>query len=350
MEIAVESLEYSYEKTGRGEADRSALAGLDLTVGDGEMVTLLGPSGSGKTTLLSVVAGFLQPRFGIVRFGDRVVSSSTSCLPPQSRELGMVFQDLGLWPHMTVEAHLDFVLRCRGVSRRERAGRRAEMLEEVELKSLSRKRPAELSGGEAQRLALARALIARPEVLLLDEPLGALDLRLRGKLLELVAKLHERFRPTALHVTHDYREAASGSGRLAVLDGGAVAQIDRPETIYLRPASEVVARLTGEVNVLEANSSGERGVATPLGVYRSDFPTGGSRHFRLLLRPEQVLFEASDGGEGAAQITNRVFEQGRWKLRATAGELELMGTGDRELSVGDAVTVTLSEPVWGVAE
>src|SRR5687768_15930316 len=186
---------------------QAALRGVSLAVAEGELLALLGPSGSGKSTLLFAIAG-LQPVDGVVLIDGQDVAR----VPPRARDIGMVFQDLALWPHLTVAAHLRFVLDgARGQAERVR-----ELLGELELTGLSERLPAELSGGEAQRLALARALVTRPRVLLLDEPLGALDRRLRDRMIGLVRQAHERYRPATVLVTHDYDEALVLADRVAV--------------------------------------------------------------------------------------------------------------------------------------
>jgi iron(III) transport system ATP-binding protein len=210
---------------------RRVLGPLDLALPERSWTLLVGPSGSGKTTLLRAVAGLVPPRAGTIRLGGELASEGPRILiPPGRRALGFVFQGAGagLWPHLSVQATLEFVLACRRLPRAERPGRVREMITLVGLSGLERRRPGELSGGEAQRLALARALVVRPRVLLLDEPLGALDAPLRGALAEQINQLFRRFEPSILHVTHDPGEARRFANRLVRLEQGRLIADEEP--------------------------------------------------------------------------------------------------------------------------
>jgi ABC-type sugar transport system ATPase subunit len=211
----------------------TALDGVDLEVAEGETLALLGPSGSGKTTLLRVLLGFAAPSSGEVWIAGRAAAG----VPPEERELAVVFQDLALWPHMTVRAHLAFALRARRLSRGERDTRIAETLERLALPALAERRPAELSGGERQRVAIARALVARPRAILLDEPLANVDVALAAELLALFRSVLRGQRVTTIYVTHDPREAAALADRIAVLEGGRVTQIGTLDEIRSEPAT-----------------------------------------------------------------------------------------------------------------
>jgi ABC-type sulfate/molybdate transport systems ATPase subunit len=202
---------------------RRVLGPLDLALPQGSWTVIVGPSGCGKTTLLRLVAGLERPSAGTLLLAGRRASADGRILvQPEQRSIGFVFQGAGagLWPHLSARATLEFVLACRRVGRAERRARAAELLEQVGLSSLAERRPGELSGGEAQRLALARALAAEPRLLLLDEPLGALDLPLRATLAELLAGIHARLAPTILYVTHDPREVAGYATRTLELRAG----------------------------------------------------------------------------------------------------------------------------------
>ncbi len=202
---------------------RRILDGIDLAVEEGERVVVLGPSGSGKTTVLRLLAGLAVPTAGRVLVGGRPAAADGRLLiPPEERQLGMVFQDLALWPHLTVAGNLELGLRARGVPRAVRRQRIAEMLELVELGDRARARPGELSGGEQQRVALARALVLRPRALLLDEPLSSLDPALADRLVEVILRLQERLGPTLVHVTHDREEAHALATRTVLLERGRV--------------------------------------------------------------------------------------------------------------------------------
>jgi putative spermidine/putrescine transport system ATP-binding protein len=226
--------------------DVRALDGVDLDVAPGEFFALLGPSGSGKTTCLRVIAGFERPTAGTVAiFGEDVGST-----PPYRRAVNTVFQDYALFPHMSVAENVGYPLMLRKLPRRERRRRAEEMLALMRLAGYGDRRPAQLSGGQRQRVALARALVCRPKVLLLDEPLGALDLKLREAMQEELKILQKDLGITFVFVTHDQGEALSMADRIAVFDQGRIRQVGAPEELYRRPASRFVADFVGSSNVL----------------------------------------------------------------------------------------------------
>jgi putative spermidine/putrescine transport system ATP-binding protein len=219
---------------------------LDLEIARGEFLTLLGPSGSGKTTTLMMLAGFEMPTAGRIELEGRDVVR----LPAHRRGIGVVFQSYALFPHMTVAENVAFPLEVRGVPRAERAGRVARALDMVRLGGFGDRRPAQLSGGQQQRVALARALVFDPPLVLMDEPLGALDKQLRAEMQLEIRHLHERLGVTVVYVTHDQEEALTLSDRIAVFHRGAVQQLDSPTVLYERPANAFVARFIGENNRL----------------------------------------------------------------------------------------------------
>jgi putative spermidine/putrescine transport system ATP-binding protein len=219
-----------------------ALDGVDLEVRSGEFLTLLGPSGSGKTTLLMVLAGFNRPDSGSVLFGDREVVR----LAPHKRDVGMVFQSYALFPHMDVAGNIGFPLRLRGIAKGEIARRVEQALETVKLGGYGARRIEQLSGGQRQRVALARAIVFEPRILLMDEPLSALDKQLREHMQVELRQLHEKLGMTTVYVTHDQREALTMSDRIAVIDKGRIMQLDTPRRIYERPSCRFVAEFVGE--------------------------------------------------------------------------------------------------------
>ena len=223
-----------------------ALDSVDLDIRSGEFLTLLGPSGSGKTTLLMAIAGFNRPDAGSIRFGDTEVILT----PPHKRDVGMVFQSYALFPHMTVAGNIAFPLKLRGVGAREIDERVAEALETVQLSGLGERGIDQLSGGQRQRVALARAFVFRPRILLMDEPLSALDKKLRERMQIELKHLHQKLGVTTVYVTHDQREALTMSDRIAVINHGRLAQVDTPEAIYNRPANAFVADFIGESTML----------------------------------------------------------------------------------------------------
>jgi len=223
-----------------------AVAGVDLTVEEGEFFTLLGPSGSGKTTLLRLIAGFERPDAGRIELGGRDVTST----PPYLRDTNTVFQDYALFPHMSVADNIGYGLRVKGVSKPAREKRVQRALEMVRLEGLGHRRPNQLSGGQRQRVALARAVVNEPEVLLLDEPLGALDLKLRQEMQIELKQIQKDVGITFVYVTHDQEEALTMSDRMAVMSNGQIEQIGAPVDVYERPATEFVAGFIGISNVL----------------------------------------------------------------------------------------------------
>jgi putative spermidine/putrescine transport system ATP-binding protein len=228
-----------------------ALAGLDLEVRPGEFFTMLGPSGSGKTTTLRLIAGFERPDAGTVQLGGVDVTRH----PPYQRDVNTVFQDYALFPHMTVGENVAYGLMVKGLGRRERAARAAEALEMVRLPGLQDRKPIQLSGGQRQRVALARALVNRPRVLLLDEPLGALDLKLRQEMQLELKRIQRELTGdiTFVYVTHDQEEALAMSDRIAVFSDGRLEQVGPPGEIYERPANAFVAGFVGTSNLLARN-------------------------------------------------------------------------------------------------
>jgi len=229
--------------------DQAAVDGIDLEVNRGEFFTLLGPSGSGKTTTLRMIAGFERPDAGTVELGGEEVSGR----PPFERDVNTVFQDYALFPHLSVADNIGYGLRVKKVPKPERRTRVQEALEMVRLPSLGARKPSQLSGGQRQRVALARAIVNRPRVLLLDEPLGALDLKLRQEMQVELKRIQQEVGITFVYVTHDQEEALTMSDRLAVFNDGRIEQVGDPAEVYEHPASEFIAGFVGVSNMLERN-------------------------------------------------------------------------------------------------
>jgi ABC-type Fe3+/spermidine/putrescine transport system ATPase subunit len=231
--------------------DVVAVDAVELTVYKGEFLSLLGPSGCGKTTTLRLVAGFEQPDEGVVLIGGEDVTA----LPPYKRDVNTVFQSYALFPHMSVLDNVAYGLKHRGFARAERVARARESLELVRLPQLASRKPKQLSGGQQQRVALARALVMEPKVLLLDEPLGALDLKVRKQLQVELKRIQERVGITFVYVTHDQEEALAMSDRVAVMNEGRIEQLGRPREIYDAPATRFVADFIGETNFIEVDGA-----------------------------------------------------------------------------------------------
>jgi putative spermidine/putrescine transport system ATP-binding protein len=231
--------------------DVAAVDGIDLTVRTGEFFTLLGPSGSGKTSLLRLIAGFERPDAGQIELGGRDVTRT----PPYARNVNTVFQDYALFPHMTVAENIEYGLRVRRVDKTERRQRTNRAIEMVRLAGLGNRKPAQLSGGQRQRVALARAIVNEPEVLLLDEPLGALDLKLRQEMQLELLRVQREIGITFIYVTHDQEEALTMSDRIAVLNFGQIEQVGDPIEVYERPLTSFVAGFIGVSNLIERDGS-----------------------------------------------------------------------------------------------
>jgi len=260
--------------------DVVALAGVDLAIGAGEFFTLLGPSGSGKTTLLRLIAGFERPDAGRIELGGSDVTRT----PPYARNVNTVFQDYALFPHMTVGQNIEYGLRVRRVPKAERREKVDRALEMVRLPGLGNRKPAQLSGGQRQRVALARAIVNEPQVLLLDEPLGALDFKLRQEMQIELQHVQREVGITFVYVTHDQEEALAMSDRVAVLSNGRLEQIGTPLEVYERPQTDFVAGFIGISNLIERDG----------------------RH--MTIRPEKIrlLAEGEEPPPGARVETGRI--------------------------------------------
>jgi len=260
-----------------------ALDAVDLDIKSGEFLTLLGPSGSGKTTLLMAIAGFNRPDAGSIRFGE----DEMILTPPHKRNVGMVFQSYALFPHMTVAENVAFPLKLRGIGSGESAERVAEALTTVQLASLGDRGIEELSGGQRQRVALARAFVFRPRILLMDEPLSALDKKLREQMQIELKHLHEQLGVTTVYVTHDQREALTMSDRIAVINEGRITQIDTPHAIYNQPANAFVADFIGESTMLPLSRNAAGHLQFDEHLISRDHT--GEGDCSLVIRPERLF-------------------------------------------------------------
>lgn len=259
-----------------------AVCDLWLDIAPGERVSLLGPSGCGKSTALQLMAGILRPDQGQIFLDGRLLNR----VPPEQREIALVLQKGLLFPHLCVGENVAFGLKMRGVSRAEQEARAIAMLDQVQLRGFEDRKPNELSGGQAQRVALARSLVIRPKVLLLDEPLSALDASLRGDMQDLILRLQEKTGVTMVIVTHDQSEAVVMSHRIALMFDGCLRQVDTPEVLYQRPSDETVARFLGGVNFFLAEANQHR-LALPGGdLLSTDYPQQGP--VQVTIRPERI--------------------------------------------------------------
>ena len=278
---------------------------LNLNIAKGEFVTMLGPSGSGKTTTLMMLAGFETPTNGEIFLDENPISK----IPPYEREIGMVFQNYALFPHMTVQENLSFPLEVRKISKSETQEKVKKVLDMVELGDFAKRFPAQLSGGQQQRVALARALVFEPRLVLMDEPLGALDKNLREQMQYEIKHIHDRIGITVVYVTHDQSEALTMSNRIAVFNDGVVQQLSTPDVLYEKPENSFVAKFIGENNTLngvvkEINGNictvdldNNQGTVKALKININEV---GDKT-QLSIRPERVTIDKSNSGENSFQ-------------------------------------------------
>ena len=296
-----------------------AVNGVDLDIYEGEFLTLLGPSGSGKTTVLRMIAGFEKPDAGTILLENKDVAQ----LPPYERDVNTVFQDYALFPHMNVLTNIEYGLRVKGVSKEERRARALEALKQVRLEGYEDRKPSQLSGGQRQRVALARALVNRPAVLLLDEPLGALDLKLREQMQLELKELQREVGITFIFVTHDQEEALTMSDRIAVFNNGRIEQLGTPREIYDNPKSAFVSEFVGQTNKL--NFDGRR----------------------INVRPEHITLSKSGSSNGhsiSGTVTDLIFVGAitRYRFKALDGTTLISTNTDGDIGVGDNVTASWS--------
>ncbi|MCL6596881.1 MAG: ABC transporter ATP-binding protein [Firmicutes bacterium] len=327
-------------------------------LGEGSILAVLGPSGSGKTTLLQLVAGLLVPTEGEVRLGARTLSRAGWAVAPEKRNVGLVFQDFALWPHMTVAETIAFPLAMRRLGARARAARVEELLALVRLEGLGQRYPHELSGGQRQRVAIARALAARPGVVLLDEPMPNLDAQLRERMRLEIADTLRREGVTAVYVTHDRLEALSVADRVAILDGGALVQAGEPQELYRRPATAFVATFLGPAALVPArvvaadHTQGVVRIVTAVGVETEAYAPHDACRLDAqgfwLLRPEHLAL--GDGGEGGggrlawlARVDRCDYAGSHWQVAVRSPacpEVAVVVHHPRRVAPGSAVWLT----------
>ena len=296
-----------------------AVDGVDLDINAGEFITLLGPSGSGKTTVLRMIAGFEDPDTGSIKLNGEDITH----LPPYERDVNTVFQDYALFPHMDVITNIEYGLRVKKVNRSERREKALAALEQVRLSGYEKRKPSQLSGGQRQRVALARALVNRPSVLLLDEPLGALDLKLRQQMQIELKELQREVGITFIFVTHDQEEALTMSDRIAVFDKGKIQQLDRPAAIYERPVNEFVAGFVGVSNLITGNAA-----QTLLG-----------KSGTFTVRPEKIQIDKAQGAAGIVKEVEYLGPSTRFIVDLEAGARLVVLRQNTEESAVDVMSM-----------
>lgn len=316
----------------------AAVDNVSLSIQGGEFVSLLGPSGSGKTTLLMLIAGFEEETSGSIVVGDEDITSK----PSHQRNIGVVFQQYALFPHMSVFDNIAYPLRMRWIPSEQIHARVRDALELVELTGFERRMPAQLSGGQQQRVALARALIFRPSVLLLDEPLAALDKKLRETMQLEIKRIQQALNITTITVTHDQQEALAMSDRVAVMNRGVIEQVGRPRDLYERPSSVFVAGFVGETNLFEVANVTKSGngswcrISDELGIFVPSITALPARGLALSLRPEKVRIVPNEGSINNTEEVNAV--------RGTVEEYTFCGDSCRySVRVGRSVAFIVKE-------
>ena len=287
-----------------------ALAGANVALPEGEFLTLLGPSGSGKTTMLMLIAGLLQPDAGELWINGRL----STYMPPNKRDIGMVFQNYALFPHMTIHENIAFPLRMRKVASAQIKKEVERVLEIVQLPDVGTRKPSQLSGGQQQRIALARCMVYQPPIILMDEPLGALDKKLREQLQLEIRQLHQSLGITVLYVTHDQEEALVMSDRICLMNDGEIEQLGSPDDLYFRPESVFAADFLGESNILQSKVAGvsadvvslEGPADTPIkAMPRGEVSSGQA--IKFMLRPENIRVLGA-GAEATNVIVGKVLD------------------------------------------
>jgi ABC-type Fe3+/spermidine/putrescine transport system ATPase subunit len=335
---------------GKSYGATPAVVDIDLTLRQGEFVSLLGPSGCGKTTTLRMIAGFIKPTTGSIEMNGVALSSTVHVVAPEKRGMSMIFQSYAIWPNMTVGQNVAFGLQLRKLGRAEIEERVDRILDVVRMKHLKDRYPAELSGGQQQRVALARAIVIEPEVLLLDEPLSNLDASLREEMRSEIRRLHDAFHITTVYVTHDQAEAMVTSDRIVVMNHGRIEQTDDPVTLYNRPATRFVAGFIGRTNFLDGEVIGDRivfeGFTLPAGLAPDAATLPKSASFSI--RPQTIGIERQPPvASGLAwwiegMVVERAYLGEYWEYLVRPRD-----SGARIRVTTEPLTVhEVNEPVW----
>ncbi|WP_246677387.1 MULTISPECIES: ABC transporter ATP-binding protein [unclassified Mesorhizobium] len=324
-----------------------ALRDVSFSLQPGEFLTLLGPSGSGKTTTLRAIAGFLDPDSGDVRIDGKSVVG----VPPHRRNIGMVFQDYALFPHMSARRNVGYPLRARGEPASSRERMVDEILDVVGLLNLADRLPSQLSGGQRQRVALARALVFRPSLVLLDEPLSALDRKLRGQMQTEITRIVHDFGATVVSVTHDQEEALAMSDRIALFNKGAIEQIGSPKDLYLRPGSPFVADFVGEANLLRGRCENGKIIGDGWAVSDGSSRREGRDVF-IVVRPENVVVRPMKNplvseNEFRGEILDCTYLGAEQKMtvrlgRSTCMRSRMPNSGSEEATLSPSMSVVVS--------
>ncbi|HJC66128.1 MAG TPA: ABC transporter ATP-binding protein [Candidatus Enterocloster excrementigallinarum] len=341
MSLHIQQVTKSFNKT-------QALKEINLDIKDSEFVAILGPSGCGKTTLLRIVGGFIEPTSGIVRLNDQIYSGQGHMVPVEKRDLGMVFQSFALWPHMTVRQHVEFPLkspRHKGMSPEEKAAAVEQAISCTGLKPYENRLPGELSGGQRQRVALARAIVGKPSILLMDEPLSALDAELKIEMRREIQNIHKLTGATILYVTHDQSEALAMADRIIIMKDGAVEQVGTPREIYMDPQTVFAATFVSRCNLLKGSWHGDsfrinnENILLRNPMIPAEFRSKGL----YPVRPEQLTIQPE--GEGIPGVIANKQYNGReihYSIQYRDEILTVYTSCQTEYNPGDHISLTLS--------
>ncbi|MDB5525140.1 MAG: transporter, nucleotide binding/ATPase protein [Rhizobium sp.] len=324
---------------------RLAVDALSLTVREGGFLALLGPSGCGKTTVLRMIAGFEQPSDGSILLGERVLADAASMVPPERRNMAMVFQSYALWPHMSVAENVGYPLKVRGTTRERMTRKVQDALVAVRLETLADRRPADLSGGQRQRVALARCLVTEPDVVLLDEPLANLDRHLRQEMEETFREFHAQSGATMIYVTHDQSEAMALATDVAVMAEGRLLQVAPPAEIYARPEGRIVGGLVGQGAVLRISLPAGSDRQLDWQALRGPLLVScqGTPDVDVLVRPQDVVLQP---GGVEARVTSSLFEGERYALRLELADGQSLRAFSRQpVGIGEKVPVFI-QAAW----
>ena len=314
------------------------------TFHDGEFVTLLGPSGCGKTTMLRMIAGFEKPTSGEIKLDNLTVSDENNFIPPNKRNIGMVFQSYAVWPHMNVFQNVAYPLKIQGVNKAEIKSRVENILEAVHLSQYINRMPDELSGGQQQRVALGRALVGNPKVLLLDEPLSNLDAKLREAMRFEIKEIQNKFKITVVYVTHDQTEAMAMSDKIIVFNHGAVQQIDSPENIYRKPANQFTADFIGKITFLRGQSFNGR-----IKILNSEqyinYSGDKTGNVIIAIRPENIIINNSHGLRGIVRNSYYLGDVNDCRIDVDGTIIRVIAAGNtyNNFKAGEPVNLDFSE-------
>ncbi len=346
----------SLERVSKAYDRKQVLDDVSLDVAEGEFVAILGPSGCGKTTMLRLIAGFEQIDAGAIRFGRDVIAAPGRSVQPEKRNVGIVFQNYALWPHMSVAENVGYALKVAGVSSKMRRRRSVEALATVDMDRLADRSPADLSGGQRQRVALARCLAAAPSVMLLDEPLANLDVHLRASMEREFSEFHRRTGATMIYITHDQSEAMALADRIAVMDAGRIVQFATPRDLYREPESEMVARFIGNGLVLPVSDLREdtRPGRVEVDVFgrrhtvRARYGQPAAAAARLSVHPDDLLLAGDEASGFDAEVERIIYRGSHVEVhfhprRAPDLSLSLHAPPDRVFEPGALISVRVGD-------